>query len=533
MKTTFRKSAQVNTSIDNTVDSTSTVIESVINTVSNDLSNKLTSDPSTGGFEQISREELILRRLFDDTKVQSKVIQHLDPDLFTEPAIKILCKAIGEGFKKYNRFVQANEIQLALQSNSEEVKKLVRIMNLKVDAIDSNMAVDVIESFFKEKMTEKILVDCAEAINQRDFKNISAMVKDLEQSVTFSLHMDIGLNLVNDTEEALRLLNETHKAIPSSLDFLNEKTSDDGVNGGWYKSALSVFQGMPNVGKTILLCNEAAYAYQCGYNVLYVTLEMGKEHIWKRMASNITNIPLYKIAKESPETIIELLKENKERGSEKCGNLLVKEMPTSLTPQELEVLINEIKITEGYSVDLVVLDYIQLMKPNKGSAFGKNQSLYTMGDEVSKQVRDLAKKIEVAILSASQVNREGYDNNQGSMKNTAGSAGLNNNVDLMITIQQDPYLKEFKMFLHTIIKNRFGQKDDSFMSDCAYEFMRVRCSRDENIEQYRQTQVNQDIKVANFNSKSREPETKEEKTEREYNRLKAINEKLAAKNGEK
>jgi len=492
----------------------------------------------TRTFQNITREELILRRVFEDTKVQNKVIQHLKPDLFDEIPNQVICKAIIEGYDKYKAFPQAQELIPVLQTNSEERNKLLKIMNHKIDSIDSQMTVDVIESFFKEKKTEKVLVDCAEAINQRDFKNIASMVTDLEDSVNFSLHMDVGLDLVKDTTEALRLLNETHRAIPSSLLDVRTKTSGDLSSGGWYRAALSVFQGMPNVGKTILLCNEAAYAYQAGYNVLYITLELGKEHIWERIAANITDIPLYKIRKESEDDIEKLLRENKEHNAPKCGNLLVKEMPTTATPLDVEILINEIKVSEGYDVDIVVIDYLQKMKPNKGSTFSRSQSLYTLGMEVSEQIRDVARKLEIAALTASQVNRDGYDNTQGSMKNTAGSAGVNDTADLMITIMQDPYLRQYNLFLHAIIKNRFGPKDDVFLSECAYQYMRVRSANGEQVRQYSDHQLNQNANIPNFNNvntptpislpepEKTEEQIKEEKHQNELSRFREINDKL-------
>jgi len=483
----------------------------------------------SSNFQNITREELILRRIFDDFTVQNKILPHLEPTLFQDPLIQSLIKLALSGYKKYSRIPQAQDLVVALPDASAERNKLLKIMAFKPEAVDKQVAIDTIESFFKERKTESVLINAAEAIHRRDFKDIASMVKDLEEAVNFSLYMDIGLDLVDDVALALKLLNETHKAIPSSLSDVRAWTSGDKKSGGWYRSAISVFQGMPNVGKTILLCNEAAYAYQCGYNVLYVTLELGKEHIWERIAANITDIPLYKIRKEAEGDIEGLLRKNKEEHSAKCGNLLVRELPTTTTPMDLKNLINEIKVATGYNIDLLVIDYLQKMKANKGSAFGKSQSLYTLGLETSEQVRDVARELEIAALTASQVNKEGYDTTQGSMKNTAQSSGVNDTADLMVTITQDPWLQKYGMFLHTIIKNRFGPKMNVFLSECKYEYMRVRSAGNELVNSYRETQINQNIEITNFseikNSDTVKPATvgkTQQDVEKEHSRISGI-----------
>ena len=162
------------------------------------------------------------------------------------------------------------------------------------------------------------------------------------------MYIDIGLDLVDDTDEALRRLNETHKPIPSAISDIRAWTAGNKQGGGWYRAALSVFQGMPNVGKTIFLCNEAAYAYQNGYNVLYVSLELAEELIWERIASNITDIPMDEIRGKTKDEIETLLKKNKEAGATDCGEMVVRQLSSTTNAMDIENLMHEIKVSKGY-----------------------------------------------------------------------------------------------------------------------------------------------------------------------------------------
>lgn len=502
------------------------------------------TQPDKPAFQSISREEVILRRMFDDSVIQNKLLKHLDPDLFEDDIHKSLCTAIIKTHKKYGKFPQAEELSIALPDNSAEKSRLTKIMNLKVKNIERDVVIDVIENYFREKKTENILGNAAEAIHDKNFADISSMILELQEAVNFSLYIDIGLNLVEDVDEALRRLNDTHKPIPSALKDIREWTMQGEGVGGWYRG-LSVFMGMPNVGKTIFLCNEAAFSFQNGYNVLYVTLEMEEALIWERIAVNITDIPLNKIRGSDGKNVKQLLKERKIGVNSNQGELYVRELDSTTTATDIENLINEIKMSDGITIDICFIDYIQIMKPiiRKGSINNKNGSLYSFGKETAEQLRDLSRKQQMPIVTASQLNRDGYSNTSADMKNTAGSAGLNDTADFIVTITSDPFLEKYGMFLHTIIKNRFGPKMITFVTECDIMHMRVRSASNEMRKKYSESQINETIQISNFNRKPNESAGEKvekeksvidaEKKEEETNRFNKIRQDVIKKEREK
>jgi len=544
----FRKSKPKNAGPASTQIGISSELDNIQSTQSDqpqsDQPQLVKSQPTPVVFQSISREEIIIRRMFDDPVIQNKLLKHLDPDLFEDDIHKSLCTAITKGYNKYGKFPQAEELSLALPDNSAEKIRLTKIMNLRIKTIERNIVIDVIENYFREKKTENILGNAAEAIHDKDFANISSLILDLQEAVNFSLYMDIGLNLVEDVDEALRRLNDTHKPIPSALSDIRTWTMQGEGVGGWYRG-LSVFMGMPNVGKTILLCNEAAFSFQNGYNVLYVTLEMEEALIWERITVNVTDIPLNKIRGESGGDIKKLLREHKIGNNPKQGELFVRELDSTTTALDIENLINEIKLSEGITIDICFIDYIQIMKPiiRKGSINNRNGSLYSFGKEIAEQLRDLSRKHKIPIVTPSQLNRDGYSNTNADMKNTAGSAGLNDTADFIVTITTDPYLEKYGMFLHTIIKNRFGPKMITFLTECDTMHMRVRSASNEMRKQYSEAQVNETVQIANFNRNPNEKIGEEvvkdkatvdaEKKEEEANRFNKIKQDVIKKEREK
>lgn len=449
----------------------------------------------------LSNEDLVIRKFFEDNSLQHRIAPHLDSALFEDDHNRKICEWINRFQKANNRYPGAQELITALPACSQR-SKLINICNADIQPMERNFVVDMLEKFFKERKTKKVLVDAAEAIHDRDFTNIASIIKELQDSVNFNMNLDVGIDVVEDTPEALRRLNETLRAIPSALADVRRFTSTGSGYGGHYRKALSIFLGMPNVGKSIVLCNEAAFAYQKGYNVLYVTLEMSEELIWERIASNVTNISLGEVRATSAEDIQRLLQTVPDVDTHSVGNLVVKALPTTATVVDIENEIIEVKRTKGFDIDLLVVDYIGIMKPSKRSTSVAAHSLYTMGKEIAEQLRDLAKAREIAVVTASQMNRDGYSNKEASMQHVAGSAGLNDTADFMMTINQPPEMKPFALFSHNILKNRFGPNTINSISKVDYSHMRVRTASEDDMRAYSEAQLSSGGEVETFSPRS-------------------------------
>ena len=451
--------------------------------------------------DNIPKEEAVLRRIIDDTHLQTRIVDFIDPDIFTG-----LNKGIAQGmlafYNKHKRFPTSNELMnAALPDNAPERIHFQKLMAYNVDSIGTDLHGMMVTSYFRNMLTQKVLMDAASSIHEGKIDGMNEIVERLAKTVNFSIDVDTGLSARRDMAEIIRRLNESAVAIPSAIQDIRYHTTSDSAqaNGGWYRSAISLFMGMPNVGKTILLCNEAAHAYRCGYNVLYISLEMAEEYIHQRVIANVCGVEMKEVKKQNADELLRIYESNREPNAPGAGNFIVKKLPTTATVVEIEAMINEIMRTDGIKTDLLIVDYIGIMKPMKRANTLKNLDMYSMGKEVAEQLRDLACKYKIACLSASQMNRDGYSNNSSGLQNTAGSAGINDVADFMITINQDPMLAQLKMFLHTILKNRFGAKNISFLTQCDYLHMRVSSPTSDQQAKYTTMQSTQEVQIPLFN----------------------------------
>lgn len=421
--------------------------------------------------QNIFREELILSLLFNDIHIQGKVIGSLDPEFFTEQPRKDLCKHFIQFHNKYNKFPTLQEMVVSLPDGPERDLAL-KIAGADLSCVDRTLSANMLETFVREEMTKKVLSGIAEDIYERKFDNMQGTIGSLQEAVNFKLDSDLGIDVVDDAEEALERLRKSVVPIPSAIKSINDFTTDDNsTGGGYYRKALSLFIGNSGVGKTFFLCNEAVHAYRTGHNVLYISLEVSEEQIWKRLACNISGIKSTAIKYTDIQEIKSKLGSSTIDGMTQCGRLFVKTMKTTSTTVDADNVRKEIEESQNIKFDMMIIDYIGIIKPAKrhGSYYDPSNS-YSVGKEVVEQLRDIALVNNLVLLTASQSNRSGYDQLVKSMANTANSAAINDTADLMITIGNDQMMRQMCMFSHMILKNRFGSAGvDTFFTKINYD----------------------------------------------------------------
>jgi len=167
----------------------------------------------------------------------------------------------------------------------------------------------------------------------------------------------------------------------------------------------------------------------------------------RMLSSNITKIPLRDLRSESAT-----LKQQIEEISNKNpnGKILIKEFPPStITVQELQGFIKNIT-TKGIKIDAIVLDYLNLVM----SKVGNNS--YERVKFVSEQTRALSYVFSCPIISATQLNRSGYNINSPGLETISESIGLAATADVIVSIFQDEEDKELGVVKLGMMKNRFG-----------------------------------------------------------------------------
>ena len=156
--------------------------------------------------------------------------------------------------------------------------------------------------------------------------------------------------------------------------------------------------------------------------MLYVTLEMSEYRIGQRIDANLLDMPINEIRKLSQDDYMRRMDELFERHPN--GNITIREFPTALaTADDVRLLIDELKIKRSFVPDILFVDYLNIMNSARIASHSANASSYQIVKSIAEELRGLAVERNVPVITGSQFNREGYNNSDPNMTNTAESAG--------------------------------------------------------------------------------------------------------------
>jgi len=224
------------------------------------------------------------------------------------------------------------------------------------------------------------------------------------------------------------------------------------ATSGWHGGDLITVIGRTGQGKSIVMLNFGYSAWLAGANVLYVTIEMPILQQKRRLYSRMTGINYFEIKNADRLTEDRLLHMEKEVNRIKAEHdnvFLILDAPSMCTANFIELRIRNFEKTTGKKIQFVVIDPIYLMRPNV-----KDDDLV---GAVSWDLKLMARKLDIAVMNANQINREGHKRHlQGrdiDAMDSSSSDRLGQNSDIMLGIFSD----EQQWLKLSIVKYRDGK----------------------------------------------------------------------------
>lgn len=270
---------------------------------------------------------------------------------------------------------------------------------LKADLSDRDFYADKVATFAKHQAVTAAIMDSVVLLDRHDFDRIDKNVRRA---------LDVGVNHDGDVYDygemiaaraGERLDRASGKLAPSGITTGYSAIDESLYHKGWGKRELALILGGAKAGKTTALIDFGIQALRAHKNVLYVTLEVAAKIIAERMDANITETPIGEL-----DSHVHAVRDRTSQFMTESGaKFVLKEFPTgSMRVSDLRRLIERFK-AQGTKFDLVVVDYADLIAPERltESTTENSKSVYV-------GLRGLAMEQDIAILSATQTNREGY-----------------------------------------------------------------------------------------------------------------------------
>jgi len=211
----------------------------------------------------------------------------------------------------------------------------------------------------------------------------------------------------------------------------------DDLTNGLHGGQMVIIAARPAVGKSTLaldLCRAASI--HNNLTSVFFSLEMTRSEITMRLLSAEAKVPLNHIRNGNMKDD-DWTKLARKMGEVSSAPMFIDDSP-NMTMMEIRAKARRLK--QRHDLKLIVIDYMQLMSSGK-----KVESRQLEVSEFSRQIKLLAKELEVPVIALSQLNRgpEQRSDKRPMMSDLRESGSLEQDADMVILLhREDVYEKE-------------------------------------------------------------------------------------------
>ena len=308
---------------------------------------------------------------------------------------------------------------------------------------------DEFESFTRHKAIERAIIASADLLEKHNYGEVETLIKE---AVQIGLARDMGTDYFADPRARLMGLKDKNGQISTGWPCMDRK-----LFGGMNRGELNIFAGGSGAGKSLFLANLGVNWALMGLNVVYLTLELSEALVSMRIDSMVTGVGTKEIFKDidSVEMKVKMI-------GKKAGMLQIKYMPSGKTVNDIRAYIKEYEIRVGKKVDVLLVDYLDLLMPIGKKISAEN--LFVKDKYVSEELRNLAMEKKILLVTAAQLNRGAVEEVEFDHSHISGGLSKIQTADNVFGIFTSRAMRERGRYQIQLMKTRsssgVGQKVD-------------------------------------------------------------------------
>jgi len=295
------------------------------------------------------------------------------------------------------------------------------------------------ETFSKHKALEAAILKSADLLESGEYGACEDLVK---KAVQIGLQKDLGTDYWADPRGRLEAIKDKNGQISTGWPSLDKK-----LFGGFNRGELNIFAGGSGSGKSLFLANMGVNWALSGLNVVYLTFELSENLVSMRVDSMTTDIPSRDVFKSIDDVEMKVKMIGK-----KSGAFQVKYMPTGKNANDIRSYLKEYEIKTGKKVDVLLVDYLDLMHPIAAKISAEN--LFVKDKYVSEELRNLAMELNTIFVTASQLNRSSVEEIEFDHSHISGGISKINTADNLIGIFTSRAMRERGRYQIQLMKTR-------------------------------------------------------------------------------
>jgi len=399
----------------------------------------------------------LINQIVLDKEFSRSIVDVIEPAYFDNKYFKIIIQMIKEYSQKWDGVPSFDTLEQITKSEfqQENVAKVVidTIRKIKEAPISGGEFVqEKALKFCKQQELQKAITKAQKVIDGGEFENYDTLEEMIREALQVGIVESGTLNVFSNLDD---VLNEDYRhPIPMGIPGIDRL-----LKGGLAKGEIGVILAPTGVGKSTILTKIANHAFNLGYNVLQIFFEDNPKVIQRKHFTLWTKIHPDDMSNKKDEVISKV----REIENKMTNQLVLEKLPSdTMTMTQIKNLIRK-KIADGIKVDMVLLDYIDCVVPEKN-----------LGDEwksegsVMRGFEAMCHELDLVGWTATQGNRSSISSEVVTTDQMGGSIKKAQVGHVIISIAKSLQQKEMKLATMAVTKSRIGD-DGIVFENCKFD----------------------------------------------------------------
>lgn len=426
-------------------------------------------EKSNLGYLGVDYQYRLVKCFVEDSEFFGSISNIVEPSFFTEPMLRTIVSALKDSYKKNNLVPSYDLLKITLNSKAKseidiaEINEIINKLQHEITLEGYLEIKDLATKFFKQQNYAKIAKKIIEYVEQGDTDKFDEVQKMWENATLAGNEDEYGFSIFDMEDKALSP--KTKVPIPTGVSKLDEV-----LNGGLEKRKLGVIIGSAGFGKSTFSTAIASYAatYKSPYNnyegfkVLQIYFEdddvdITRKHI-ARIATEELNTDIeakdLTTSQQNIDEIRQVLNNFPDRDALRKNLRLKPFLTNTKSASDIAIFIKRL-INKGFKPDLVIIDYFECLKPEKGG-YSSDTEWARQGNTM-RRLENMAKELDVAIWVPTQGNKGSFTSSLVTMDQAGGSIIKVQAAHVIISIARTTQDQENNRATIAVLKNRSGK----------------------------------------------------------------------------
>jgi replicative DNA helicase len=399
----------------------------------------------------------LLNQIVLDKEFSHSIVEVIENNYFENKYFKIIIQMIKEYHKKYDHTPSFDTLEQVAKSELQQetaikvvLDTIKKIKNAPIEGAD--FVQEKALKFCKQQELQRVMKQAQKIIDGGEFENYDTLEEMVREALMVGSKDTTMMNVFSNLDQ---VLDEDYRhPIPMGIPGIDRL-----LKGGLAKGELGVILAPTGVGKSTILTKISNHAYNLGFNVLQIFFEDNPQIIQRKHFTLWTKIHPDELSQRKDEVITKV----KEIESTMPNQLILKKIPSdTVTMNQIK---NEVRklIADGTKIDMIVLDYIDCVLPNKdlGNEWKSEGS-------VMRAYEAMCHELNVVGWTATQGSRASISSEVVTTDQMGGSIKKAQVGHVIITVAKTLQQKEMKLATIAITKSRIGD-DGVVFENCKFD----------------------------------------------------------------